>query len=396
MSRRALCSSAVFLLALLGWLGSVRVLFVPSDVRAEREALGESLVARQRALLQAATPERERAIARMRRANEEWDFMGRTFAVLALANDAIARPHRAPGDLAAIDAALAETLALEAEHGQSFFLMDYAGDRPFVQQPARSVFVDGEIALMLAARQLVEPEARWEEPLRERVALIAERFAASEAMLLESYPDEGWTFCNALAIAAIHLSDASTDGDHEALVRAWLASARARLIDPTTGLFVSSFRYDGTHLDGPEGSTIFLVADALSAIDPELARDQYARARLHLVRRLWGFAWASEWPAGWRGPEDVDSGPVVPIVDASAGASGMAILGAAAFDDDEVLSGLFASLDLAAFPVHDGLGLRYAASNQVGDAVMAYATTRGPLFERARRILDARRMEVAR
>jgi putative ABC transport system ATP-binding protein len=31
---------------------------------------------------------------------------------------------------------------------------------------------------------------------------------------------------------------------------------------------------------------------------------------------------------------DIDSGPVIPITDASAGASGMALLGAASFDDE--------------------------------------------------------------
>ena len=50
------------------------------------------------------------------------------------------------------------------------------------------------------------------------------------------------------------------------------------------------------------------------------------------------------------GPEDVDSGPVVPLLGVSAGSSGLAFLGARAFDDRAYFRGLQASLDFAAFP----------------------------------------------
>ncbi|MBI2898208.1 MAG: hypothetical protein HYY06_31955, partial [Deltaproteobacteria bacterium] len=56
--------------------------------------------------------------------------------------------------------------------------------------------------------------------------------------------------------------------------------------------------------------------------------------------------------------------------------------GASAFGDDAYLAGLVASLDLAAFPVDDKGGRRYAASNQVGDAALLYALVQGPLFRR--------------
>ncbi|MBI2893868.1 MAG: hypothetical protein HYY06_09970, partial [Deltaproteobacteria bacterium] len=66
------------------------------------------------------------------------------------------------------------------------------------------------------------------------------------------------------------------------------------------------------------------------------------------------------------------SAQALPIVDANAGSSGMALFGASAFGDDAYLAGLVASLDLAAFPVDDKGGRRYAASNQVGDAALLY------------------------
>ena len=60
-------------------------------------------------------------------------------------------------------------------------------------------------------------------------------------------------------------------------------------------------------------------------------------------------------------------------------------MGAAAFGDAEFLSGLLTSLEMAGFPVRTGGRLRYAASNQVGDAVLLYATVLGPLWAEVKR-----------
>src|SRR5690606_19723663 len=256
------------------------------------------------------------------------------FLVLALANHALSTPGERARDLALVDEILEETLALEDELGQAHFLMGYVRDGTFVDESGRSVFVDGEIAMMLAARQRVEVSERWREPLEARVAVVSAQMMRGEVMSAESYPDECWTFCNTLALAAIRTSDSVTGEDHGDLLRGWARMARRRLTDPETGMLVSSFRRDGTHLDGPEGSSIFMVAHALTVVDPALARDQYRRAREHLGVSFLGFGWAREWPASWVGPMDIDSGPIVPIVEASAGASGTALLGAATFGDE--------------------------------------------------------------
>ena len=77
----------------------------------------------------------------------------------------------------------------------------------------------------------------------------------------------------------------------------------------------------------------------------------------------------------------MDSGPIVPGLDASGGSSGLAFLGAASYRDADYLSALHATLDLAAFPVERDGRLHYAASNQVVDAVILYSMTIGPLWE---------------
>ena len=311
----------------------------------------------------------------LRAVNPEWDLMARMFAVLAFANRALEYPEQRHALLATIDRIIERTIADVEREGQLYFLLPYGRDKPFVD--GRSVFVDGELALMVAARQVVERDARhnvWAE----RVAAQIER---GPALLAESYPDEVWLFCNAVALAAIKLQDVADRQPqrHAALFARWVASAK-QLVDPATGLLPAKTGYRGDVREGPEGSTLWIVATMLRVVDDELARDQYARARAALRGELAGFGWAREWPAGAVGADDIDSGPTIPIVGANAGSSGLALVAAHAFGDDEFATELETSLEFAGFPERG----RYRAGNQLSDAAIAYAQASGPLWERAR------------
>lgn len=378
-------------IACAAWLPSLRFFFQPARADVQNGASSpraRALLARQHQLWDDSA-RRAGSIAAMRDTNPEWDFMSRTFLVMALAN--VALDDATPGaerrrSVATMDTILADTLAAEQTHGMHHFLLPYGRRAPFHDPNGRSVFIDGEIAMMLAVRQLVEDSPRWRAPLRDRIAHLERSFAAAPLGLPESYPDEGWTFCNTTALAALRISDVTTGADHRPLVARWLRSARAHLVDHRTGMLVSSFSSDGRTLDGPEGSSIYWSAHMLRFVSAEgdaFARDQYRRARRHLDRHLLGFGWSREWASAGLAETraDVDSGPIVPLVGASAGASGMSLVGAAAFDDPDRLASLLASLDLAAFPMRAGGTLRYAASNQVGDAALLYALSFGPTLE---------------
>ena len=323
-------------------------------------------------------------LKKMRGSNPEWDFMGRTFLVLALTNMGLREPAAKDQYLAAVDRIIDNTLRLEKERGFRFFLMDYAHGAAFVSQPARSLFVDSEIALMLGARRLVEEKPEYKPLLTDRVNTMARYMRKSPVLCAESYPDECWMFDNVVALAALRIADVLDGTDHSEFINAWLDTAKRKLVDGKTGLLISSCMFDGYHKDGPEGSTIWLVAHCLQLLDPALARDQYRRARSLLGRSVLGFSYAREWPPSWRGPADIDSGPVIPVLGASPGSSGLAILGAAAFGDREFLSQLITSLEVAAFPSETRDGLKYCASNQVGDAVLLYSTTLGPLWKKVK------------
>ncbi|MFI4859976.1 MAG: hypothetical protein ACIAXF_04760 [Phycisphaerales bacterium JB063] len=371
------------------WLASVHVWFEPAAANFHQDTAiaprAYELASYQLALWDD-NASRQATQDQMRIANAEWDFMGRTFLVLALCNMALHEPHDQKRYLAIVDRIITETLAVESSQGQLHFLMPYATYGSFQNPSGRSIFVDGEIALMLAARQAVAPNGALAPELKRRIDALAAQLDAGPITCSESYPDECWMFCNSAAIAAIKLSDHVDGRDHRGLIARWLQSIREHLTDPATGLLVSSFTYDGRPLDGPEGTSIYFTAHMLQLIDPVFAQAQYDAARDELGDCFLGFGYAHEWPASWRGPADIDSGPIVPILDISTGASGMAILGAAAFDDDPTLTALLAMLEFAAFPVREDATRRYAASNQVGDAVLLYALVQGPLWQR---VLDA-------
>jgi hypothetical protein len=330
-------------------------------------------------------------IRRMRASNAEWDFMARTFFVLALANISLREPELRPRCLRVIDTVIDETLRAEDEQGPYHFLLPYARNSKFVAQAQRSLFLDGEIALMLGARRLLEERADHRARFAERVAGMAAQMAESPVLSGESYPDECWTFCNSIALAALRVSDTLDDTDHSAFLERWVATAKRKLVHARTGLLISSYRFDGTPKDGPEGSSLWTVAHFLSVVDRPFAEEQYRRAEHELAGSILGFGYAREWPDSWRGPADIDSGPIVPVLDISAGSSGQALLGAMTFDDPGFALRLLTSLALGGFPIERQGELRFAASNAVGDAVVLYALTQGPLWRELERRGKAQR-----
>jgi len=322
-------------------------------------------------------------VAVMRGVNPEWEWMSRMFTVVGLANRALEHDGEREAALGAMDRIIDESLADARD--QENFLLPYARAKSFVDPSARSLFIDGELLMMLAARVVVAPRPDFTSEANELAMSIEGAMRRSPTLSAESYPDECWTFCNTTALAALAMFDrANADEDHARLAKDWVLQAKSKLVDQRTGMLVSSFTRDGRVLDGPEGSSIWMSAANLLFVDDAFARDQYGRARRELGRTTLGFGWALEWPAGLEGHVDVDSGAIIPLTGASAGSSGLAVLGASAFGDDEFRDALLSSLELAAMPRDDASGRRYLASNRVGDAVLFDALAFGPLLKKVK------------
>src|SRR5205085_8613497 len=133
------------------------------------------------------------------------DFMGRSFLVWSLANMGLRDPPSKQLYLQTIDQIIDETLRLEKKEGMCFFLMPYAKAPLYVVHPAHSLFLDGEIALMLASRLVLEQRPEYKPLLTERVSAIIERLQQSPHGVLESYPNECWMFDHVVALAAIRM-----------------------------------------------------------------------------------------------------------------------------------------------------------------------------------------------
>jgi hypothetical protein len=314
----------------------------------------------------------------LRAQNPEWDFMSRTFLALAFACAGLREPN--PRYLRAIDRIIEDTLATEASRGMHHFLLPYSKRAPFADPGGRSLFIDGEIAVMMGCRRLLQDTPRWQAPFAERIRFIDESLSRGPIGSGESYPDECWSFCNSFGLLALRMSEALDGDSHRERIDTWLHMAREHLIDPTTGLLVSSYSWDGRHLDGPEGSSLFLTAHNLRLLDPALGVEQYARGKQALGRSFLGFGFSREWPTSWVGPTDIDSGPIVPILQGSPSASGFMILAARSFCDEPTFRSLVSALHLVGVPKTTDGARRFLSSNAIGDAVITYGLVAGPVF----------------
>jgi hypothetical protein len=117
---------------------------------------------------------------------------------------------------------------------------------------------------------------------------------------------------------------------------------------------------------------------------PNLARSQYRLARRQLVDTLLGFAFSREWTKQQPSRPDIDSGLIIPGIDASPSASAFLLLAARQQNDRQLTGALLASLELAAFPTRTSSGIRFAAGNLLGDTVLLYALEAGPLWRWAK------------
>jgi len=389
--KRGIQGIVLFAVGLVLWLPCVQLFFpiqLSAYVHPSKIAKTTESIASYQLGLWKGKQERSKETTKMRKHNQEWDFMARTFFVWALANMALRQPESKRAYLQVMDQIIQDTLEKEKKHTFHYFSMSYSRSRPFVLQPARSQFLDGEIAMMLAMRRLVEEKPSYKKPLKERVREMVRRMKKSPVLSAESYPDESWTFCNTVALAAIRMADYLDGSDHSDFFKQWVRMAKKKLVHPKTGLLVSTYEFNGKHLYGPEGSTIWMTTHNLMLIDLKFAKEQYQLAKKELARNVLGFGFAGEWPDSWRGQADVDSGPVIPFVDVSAGSSGLAFVAAKAFRDNTYLRSLLKTLNFAAFPYQKGGKLRFMASNQVGDAVMLYALVQGPIW---RKVMQGRK-----
>lgn len=241
-------------------------------------------------------------------------------------------------------------------------------------RPARGVFYVGWSSRL---RGGVIELAGLDAP--EVARLTADCDALAEAFdetgpFLEAYPGQAWPVDSTVAIAALRLHDRLLGPRYRPVIDAWMTQAAGRL-DPDTGLLPHR---SAPHREGSRGSSQAVIQRFLPEIDPDWAQAQYRRFRsLFVVTRL-GQPGVREYPPGRSGAGDVDSGPLILGISASAS---VVTLGAARMHGDQALAGPLTGLGEAiGLPLQLGSNKRYLLGLMpVADAFLAWAAAAQPL-----------------
>ena len=134
---------------------------------------------------------------------------------------------------------------------------------------------------------------------------IAHAFAAKGFSYLRSYSSGTWQADNIICLAALALHDRLFVPKYQEVINKCVAYIKTDL-DTYTRLMPHS-----TDEKYPRGSSQSLINVFLPEIDSVLAEQQYIRYKAHFLDRRLGLVAIREFPKGYTGDSDVDSGPVI-------------------------------------------------------------------------------------
>jgi hypothetical protein len=244
-------------------------------------------------------------------------------------------------DLAAAGHADSREAQLEAGRAVEH-LRSPAGTAPFSASlsPPHGVFHAGWLLLLEAQLAALEPEGSANRrQMATDAETVAQAFAVSlfggRSPFLEAYPGQSWPVDSVVAVAALRTADRVSGADHAALIDRWLTRA-GQLVDPATGLL--PHRTDpasGRASEGPRATSQSIIQRFWPTVDPAGAARSYGRFRELFVTSKLGGVGVREYLPGVEGPGDVDSGPLVLGLSASASA---VTIGAARAQGDQGLA----------------------------------------------------------
>ena len=187
-----------------------------------------------------------------------------------------------------------------------------------------------------------------------------------------SYPNGYWPCDAVVAMAAVVRAHQVTGRPLDAaLPKKWLDRLDAAR-DPATGLLAHRIDATGDVLDGARGSSQSIVQTFWPSLDESGAAGEWERFRGVFVTREAGLVGVREHPVGDPSPGDVDSGPL--ILGVSASASAVTLAAARANGDAELAASLDHEAEYLGIPL-EWMGERRFAFGllPVGDAFVAWA-----------------------
>lgn len=139
---------------------------------------------------------------------------------------------------------------------------------------------------------------------------IAAAYEAASTPYLASYALGTWPADNMLCMATLALHDRLFAPAFQALIRRWLERVRQSL-DPATGLIPHEVQPNGAAAGGARGSSQSLMLILLADIDPVFAAEQFALYLKYFSDKRFSLTGIREYPKGFTGGGDIDSGPVI-------------------------------------------------------------------------------------
>ncbi len=233
----------------------------------------------------------------------------------------------------------------------------------------------GHLNLMLGCYFLLGGDDEDLRRLGRRVSdTLARRIEASGVLHIESFPGRIYTADNVVVVLSLRLHDLAGEPRYGELINRWLGFVRERLVDADGGMlryYVTSTGAAGTS----RGVLQAWNSMWLPLIDEPFARDQYARMKRQILSRsaVGNFTAVREYPQGQPGPTDLVSGPL--MFGLSPTATAFAMGGAAYWQDDETLTGLLRTAELAGSSVSFNGRRRYLFAPLTGEAIILAART---------------------
>jgi hypothetical protein len=185
------------------------------------------------------------------------------------------------------------------------------------------------------------------------------------------FPSGGCRFTpdNAVAITSLSIAQWTLGADYERPIAAWLEQTREHLLDPATGIIRPWIDRDGNGFGPPRGSYAAWTIYYLNWVDRRFAQEQYHLLKSKFAVKLpLGLAALREYPPGYQGPADIDSGPV--ILGLSTAGTGFMVAGARLDKDADYLQGLLTSAEVVGSTVGSSETRHYLFAPVVGEAIL--------------------------
>ncbi|GAB3427276.1 hypothetical protein [Flindersiella endophytica] len=246
-----------------------------------------------------------------------------------------------------------------------------AGRAPFDPdlRPAYGVFYVGwSNRLRGGIVQLAGRNAPEAARFRADCAALASSLAA-DGPFLQAYPGQAWPVDTVVAVSGLRLHDRVFGSKtYGSVVDDWVAEARQRA-DPTTRMLPHQVE---PQLTGARATSQSIIQRFLPEIDAGWAGEDYAQYRQWFADTRFGLPVVLEYPRGESGSGDVDSGPLILGVSASAT---VVTIGAARVHGDQKLAGPLTGFGEAlGAPIRLGGQKRYAFGVlPIGDAFLAWS-----------------------